>query len=146
MYKYWEALSLEQLNQEQWESLCDGCGYCCLVKLEDEESGEVALTRASCHLLDTQSCRCADYTNRFKHVPECVRLTLKTLPGLLDKQNWLPASCAYRLIYEGKPLPEWHPLVTGDPESVHRAGASVRQFAISEKFIHTDQLCDCILL
>ena len=142
---FWQRLRLEQLSRQQWESLCDGCGYCCLVKLEDEDSGEIVLTRVSCQLLDTHSCRCRDYANRLERVPMCVQLTAQTLPEILAKQNWLPPTCAYRLLAEGKPLPRWHPLVSGDADSVHQAGASVRCFAVSEEHIHDEQLADCIL-
>ncbi len=143
--KFWETLPFDQMSIQQWESLCDGCGYCCLIKLEDEDSGEVVNTSVTCRLLDTQSCLCKDYNNRLKSVSMCVKITADNLSELLDKQNWLPSSCAYRLLHEGKPLPDWHPLLTGDPDSVHQAGVSVKRFALSEKFIHPDQLFDFVI-
>ncbi len=113
---------LETLNRREWEQLCDGCGRCCLMKLEDEDTGEIHHTSVACRLLDNESCRCGDYAARKKIVPDCVRLTL----ARLAKIRWLPPSCAYRLRFEGKQLPSWHPLISGDPNSVHRAGISVR--------------------
>ncbi len=141
---YWIDIPLEQMSQAQWEALCDGCAYCCLVKLEDEDSGEMALTRVSCHLLDTDSCRCQDYPRRLQQVAQCMQLTPQVLPMVI-KQNWLPTSCAYRLLYEGKPLPDWHPLVSGDAQTVHQAGASVKGFVLSEDDVHPDQLLDFMI-
>ncbi len=143
--KFWETLSFDQMSTRQWESLCDGCGYCCLIKLEDEDSGEMVNTSVACRLFNTESCRCKDYDNRLESVSRCVKITADNLPRLLDRQNWLPLSCTYRLIAEGKALPDWHPLLTGDSASVHLAGASVKRFALSEEFIHPDQLFDCII-
>jgi len=118
---FWEK-PLSELTRAQWEKLCDGCGRCCLVKLEDEDTGAIHHTSIACKLLDTQSCRCGDYRNRREQVPDCIRLTLKKLEGIA----WLPPTCAYVLRHEGKPLPPWHPLLSGDPDSVHRAGVSVQ--------------------
>lgn len=126
--QFWER-PLNKLSQEEWESLCDGCGKCCLNKLEDEDTGEVAFTRIACRLLDGATCQCAQYPIRKQFVPECVVLTPKTLP---DVAYFMPQTCAYRLLHEGKPLPEWHPLLTGDPDGVHRAGVSVRGWTIPE--------------
>ena len=127
--RFWEEKPLDQLSEAEWESLCDGCGRCCLTKLEDEESGDLYYTNISCELLDTGTCRCRDYANRQKHVPECVRIT----PGNLGQvRGWLPETCAYRRLAEGRPLPSWHPLVSGDPQSIHRAGVSVQGRVISE--------------
>lgn len=126
--RFWESTALADMSREQWESLCDGCGKCCIHKLEDEETGELHPTNVACRLLDRHSGRCTDYRNRRAYVPECVRLT----PRLLRELDWLPESCAYRLIDEGRPLPDWHPLISGDPESVHRAGMSVRGWTVSE--------------
>jgi uncharacterized cysteine cluster protein YcgN (CxxCxxCC family) len=118
---FWEK-PIEDLTRAQWEKLCDGCGRCCLIKLEDEDTGDIHHTSVACRLLDKRTGLCGDYANRKRIVPDCVRLTLTKLA----KIRWLPPSCAYRLRYEGKPLPSWHPLLTGDPRSVHRAGMSVR--------------------
>jgi len=113
---------LADLTRAEWEKLCDGCGRCCLIKLEDDDTGEIFHTSVACRLLDRNSCQCGNYRGRKTIVPDCVRLTLEKLATI----RWLPPSCAYRLRFEGKDLPDWHPLVSGDPESVHRAGASVR--------------------
>ena len=126
---FWKEKRLEEMSRAEWESLCDGCGRCCLHKLRDEDTGALAFTNVSCRLLDLETCRCRDYRNRRRRVPDCVRLT----PAALRKIDWLPPSCAYRLVAAGKDLPWWHPLVSGDPETVHRAGASVRGRAVGER-------------
>jgi uncharacterized protein len=125
---FWETKSLDQMSRAEWESLCDGCGKCCLHKLEDEDTGDLLPTNVACKLLDRRSGQCTDYKRRKIFVPECVRLT----PALLRELDWLPSTCAYRLIDEGKKLEAWHPLISGDPESVHRAGQSVRGWTVSE--------------
>ncbi len=125
---FWEDVPLEKLDRGQWEALCDGCGKCCLHKLEDEETGELFATNVACKLLDRRSARCSDYRNRHAYVPDCIRLT----PAKLLELDWLPVSCAYRLRAEDKPLPVWHHLISGDRDSVHRAGMSVRGWTISE--------------
>ncbi len=125
--------SLAELIPEEWESLCDGCGKCCLHKLEDEDTGEILFTRVACRLLDISRCRCTDYLHRSERVPDCLNVR-----ELLDRPHWLPSTCAYRLLAEGRELPFWHPLLSGDPSAVHRAGVSVRAYALSEEQV------DCI--
>ena len=141
MDEWWNRLSLAQLDAAQWESLCDGCGKCCLHKLQDAHTGELYFTAVHCRYLDSDSCRCRNYGQRLELVEDCVSLGPGTLAGL----DWLPPSCAYRLRGEGKPLPDWHPLVSGDPGSVHRAGKSVRGRVISEEFVHPDGYDDHII-
>jgi len=119
---FWRAKSLEKMSASEWESLCDGCARCCLVKLEDEDRGDIHFTDIGCSLLDGKTCRCRDYERRSQRVPDCVRLT----PAAVRSLKWLPVTCAYRLVAEGKDLPEWHPLVTGSNDSVHEARISVR--------------------
>jgi hypothetical protein len=126
---FWETKRLEQMSAREWESLCDGCGLCCLVRFEDEDTGEVIPTRVSCRLFDADLCRCSDYENRKAHVPDCIKLTPWNIEDLL----WMPKSCAYRRLHENRGLPDWHPLITGDPESVHRAGVSVRRQTVNER-------------
>lgn len=126
--RFWE-LPLDQLGAAEWESLCDGCGKCCLNKIEYEDDGSLDFTCVACRLLDGDSCRCSSYPNRHDYVPDCVVLTPDKLAEI---SWWLPATCAYRLRAEGKPLYPWHHLISGDPESVHRAGISVRGRTVSE--------------
>jgi len=130
------------MSSEEWELLCDGCGLCCLVKIEDEDTGEVFNTSVSCRQLDIKTCRCADYENRVTDVPICTQLTLDNLPQL----SWLPESCAYKRLHQNRPLPDWHPLITKDKDSVHEAGASAKWFAQSEEFVHPDQLIDFVII
>lgn len=130
--RYWERVPLDRMTEQEWEALCDGCGKCCLNKLEDEDTEELFFTRVACRLFDDATCRCANYANRKSIVPECVVLSPKTLPNIA---YWMPPTCAYRLLYDGKTLPDWHPLVTGDPDSTHRAGMSVRGQTLSEAVI-----------
>lgn len=125
--KFWEK-PLAALDRAQWEALCDGCGKCCLHKVEDADTGEIFPTNVACRLLDTHKARCSDYRHRRAMVPDCLRLTM----GNVGRIEWLPHSCAYRLRALGEPLPEWHYLISGDPESVHRAGQSVRGWTVSE--------------
>jgi uncharacterized protein len=127
--RYWETVPLKKMSGAEWEALCDGCGKCCLNKIEYEDNGEVAFTRVACRLLDGDSCRCSNYVTRHNYVPECVQLTPKKLEKIA---YWLPGTCAYRLIHEGKALPDWHHLLSGDPESVHIEGASVRGWTVPE--------------
>lgn len=125
--KFWE-LPLDQLDRAEWEALCDGCGKCCLHKIEYEDTGEIDGTNVACKLLDIKTARCSDYRNRRAFVPDCMRLTLKIVTDVA----WLPPSCAYRLRADGEPLKEWHYLLSGDPESIKRAGISVAGRVISE--------------
>jgi len=127
--RFWERVPLRNLAPREWEALCDGCGRCCLNKLEDAETGEVALTRVACRLLDNDTCRCGQYAIRHQIVPECILLT----PATIEKHAyWLPATCAYKLLWEGKALYDWHPLISGDPATVHEAGISVRGWTVPE--------------
>ncbi|PSF04835.1 YcgN family cysteine cluster protein [Marinobacter fuscus] len=125
---FWQRKRLGEMTPQEWESLCDGCGKCCLHKLEDEDTGEVYHTELACRYLDTDSCRCTDYQQRLKNVPGCTVLSAETV----HLYSWLPWTCAYRTLAEGRPLSSWHPLLSGDPDSVHAAGESVRGKAVSE--------------
>jgi uncharacterized cysteine cluster protein YcgN (CxxCxxCC family) len=125
---FWQTKSLSQLNPKEWESLCDGCGLCCLVRFEDEDTGEVLPTRVHCKLFDSQKCTCTDYENRKKHVPDCIKLT----PHNIEALEWMPKSCAYRRLYEGKDLPGWHYLISGDVNLVHTLGVSIKGQTIPE--------------
>ncbi len=131
---WYNTLPLDQLTAEQWELLCDGCARCCLHKLEDADTGEVFYTSVRCRYLDEQNCRCSDYARRSVLMPNCVHLN----PEAARDFNWLPDTCAYRLRAEGKALPDWHPLVSGDPDSVHAAGISIRGRTISDEYVHAD--------
>jgi len=123
----------------EWESLCDGCGLCCLIRFEDEDSDEIIPTRVACRLFDADRCACTDYRRRRRHVPDCIKLT----PGNIETLAWMPPSCAYRRLHENKPLPRWHPLITGDPQSVHAAGVSVRGQTINESCLeHPEDAMD----
>jgi uncharacterized protein len=125
---FWQIKTLEQMSPAEWESLCDGCGLCCLIRFEDEDTGEIIPTRVACKLFDDTLCRCSDYEHRKRQVPDCIKLT----PGNIEDLLWMPKSCAYRRLHEGRGLASWHPLVSGDPESVHRAGVSIRGQTLSE--------------
>ena len=138
---FWRTKSLAELDQEEWESLCDGCGQCCLVKLEDEEDGTIYQTRLACRLLDLGTCRCSDYPNRHDRVPDCLRLT----PEALESLTWLPATCAYAKVARGEPLEDWHPLLSGQRDSVHEAGVSIRGFAVSERNVRDDAYVNFIV-
>ena len=128
MQPFWETKQLRELNPAEWEALCDGCAKCCVHKLEVEETGQVHYTCVACRLLDVNTCRCTNYANRHELVPECAVLS----PDQPDLFGWMPETCAYRLMHEGKPLPDWHPLITGNPQSVHAHGASARKKLIPE--------------
>ena len=125
---FWQTVKLTDMTAAQWEAVCDGCAKCCLVKLQDEDSGEIVFTDIVCNLLDQQSCRCTHYEERTNLVPDCVKLTKDNL----DKIDFMPPSCAYRLLHEGKDLPQWHPLVSGSADSVVVAGMSVKGRVIAE--------------
>jgi uncharacterized cysteine cluster protein YcgN (CxxCxxCC family) len=131
---WWHDKTLAELSSPEWEALCDGCAKCCLHKLEDEDDGEVFYTRVRCRYLDEASCRCSDYPNRSVLVPNCIRLEAGNVHAL----DWLPSTCAYRLRAHGLPLADWHPLVSGDSSSVHRAGISIRGRSISDEYVHPD--------
>lgn len=137
---FWRVKALGDMSSAEWESLCDGCGRCCLNKLEDWDTGEIVWTKVACRLLDGATCRCSDYRNRFKKVPDCVKLT----PEDVGTIPWLPPSCAYRLVAEGRDLPWWHPLVSGDPATVHEAGVSVRGRTVSEEEVPVEEFEDFV--
>ena len=138
---FWREKTLREMSLQEWESLCDGCGLCCLQKLEDEEDGTVYYTRIACTLLDQTSCRCSDYPNRLKQVPDCLQLT----PDQVEQLDWLPSTCAYRLVAEGKDLPAWHHLVCGDPNAVHKAGISMAGQMISMDNVAEDDWEDHLI-
>jgi len=127
--KFWETVPMDKMSDKEWEALCDGCGRCCLNKLEDPDTGHVALTRVACRLLDDETCRCGQYEIRHQFVPECIRMTPASLPL---HAYWLPATCAYKRLHEGNALPDWHPLLTGTHQTVHDAGISVQGWTIPE--------------
>jgi len=139
--RFWETTPLEQMSPDEWEALCDGCAKCCLIKLEDEDTGEIAYTRLHCRLLDVGSCRCSDYPNRQASVPDCVILTPKSVAEL----KWMPRTCSYRLIHEGKPLPEWHHLRSHDRALVHTQGHSIKDQTVSEDTVFEDDQMDWIV-
>lgn len=137
---FWETKSLSEMSPREWESLCDGCGKCCLIRLEDEETGDVYTTDAHCRLFDNKTCRCTDYANRKARVPDCVILK----PGNIKALKWMPHSCAYRRLAEGRGLPDWHHLKTGSKEDIHEAGMSVQDATISEVGLSEDDLMERI--
>ncbi len=137
--KFWETKKLSEMTTEEWESICDGCGKCCLNKLEDEDSGEIFFTSVVCNLIDLDTCRCTRYSERTTLVPECLDLKQHDF----SEYNWLPSTCAYRLLVDGKKLPSWHPLVSGSQETVIDAGVSICSYAMKESEI--DDLEDHII-
>ena len=140
--EFWKHKPLKSLTSEEWEALCDGCGKCCLNKLEDEDTGEVAMTRIACRLLDDQSCKCGQYPIRHQFIPDCIVLK----PSNIDENAyWMPKTCAYRLLWSGQPLFDWHPLISGNPETVHTANISVRGMTLSEFDINEEDWEDHII-
>lgn len=139
--EFWKHKRLDELDPKEWEALCDGCAQCCLVKLQDEDTGEIGVTSVACRLLDCDACRCSDYPHRHDLVAGCAPFSVEEVATF----NWLPATCAYRLRAEGKPLASWHPLVSGDTDSVHAAGMSVRNKVVSELTVPSDDLEDYIV-
>ena len=140
--EFWKHKPLKSLTSEEWEALCDGCGKCCLNKLEDKDTGEVALTRIACRLLDDQSCKCGQYPIRHQFIPDCIVLK----PSNIDENAyWMPKTCAYRLLWSGQPLFDWHPLISGNPETVHTANISVRGMTLSEFDINEEDWEDHII-
>ena len=139
---FWEVKTLEEMTRREWESLCDGCARCCLVKLEDADTAEIHFTDVGCTLLDAKTCRCRDYRRRQSRVSDCVKLTPQTVRSL----SWLPVTCAYRRLAEGRGLAWWHPLVSGTQETVHQAGVSVRgRVSASEDDMSAEDLGDRIV-
>ena len=138
---FWKKKKLEEMSLEEWEALCDGCGICCLYKVEDADTGKVVLTNVACRFLDTHSCRCQLYGQRKNAMPTCIKMT----PSKISRLGWLPETCTYKLVLAGKPLPDWHPLVSGDPESIHRAGVSVRGRVHTESEINMNHIEEYII-
>ena len=134
--QFWKNYPLDQLTNPEWEALCDGCGLCCLVKLQDEDNGEVVYTKVACQLLDTQTAQCSDYANRKQFVPDCLQLT----PELVPQLNWLPKTCAYKRVDQDLDLPDWHPLITGKAQSDIPAKKSAAKRCISENDINPDDI------
>ena len=138
---YWETKSLQEMSTQEWEDLCDRCGYCCLVKLQDEDTDEVYITNVACRLLNLETCECQNYPEREQQVSTCMSLTPANLPMI----SWLPDTCAYRCLSENRPLPDWHPLITGHSIIGTSAGVSVCGMALPEEAVHPEQLEDHII-
>ena len=138
---FWKTKTLSEMTPKEWESLCDGCARCCLIKFEDEDTGAIGTTNVACKLLDLETCRCTRYPDRSRLVPMCVTLT----PELAGSLHWMPDTCAYKLLAHGKDLPWWHPLVSGSKESVHLAGISIRGMALSEEDVEEEDLLDYVM-
>lgn len=141
MSEFWKEKPLTDLTPAEWESLCDGCAKCCIIKFEDEDTGRIYHTNVVCELLDIYHCKCTRYTERSVLVPTCLTLNA----DLIQELKWMPDTCAYRLLAEGKDLPAWHPLVSGDPKTVHTAGVSVRGKVVSAKDVEEDDLFDYVI-
>ncbi|MBF9029248.1 YcgN family cysteine cluster protein [Rhodobacterales bacterium HKCCE3408] len=140
--RFWERVPMDRMTPEEWEALCDGCGKCCLNKLEDEDTREVALTRIACRLFDDTTCRCSNYARRLDFVPECIVLSPKRMA---DVAYFMPSTCAYRLLHEGKPLYWWHPLISGEARSVHDAGVSAQGITLSEAEVPEEDWEDYVI-
>ncbi len=138
---FWKAKTLEQMTPVEWEQLCDGCARCCLIKLEDEDTSDIYLTRLSCSMLNVRSCRCSDYPNRFAKMADCIEIDIQKVREL----SWLPATCGYRVVSEGRDLAWWHPLISGSAETVHQAGVSVRALAMNERRVKTENYARYII-
>ena len=138
---FWKEKPLSLLNRDEWESLCDGCAKCCLIKFEDEETGRIYHTNVVCELLDIYHCQCTRYEERSTLVPTCLTLS----PDLIPQLKWMPETCAYRLVLEGKDLQDWHHLVSGNLKSVHKAGASVRGKVVSARDVDDEDLPDYVI-
>lgn len=139
---FWKTKNMAEMSQTEWESLCDNCGKCCCIRLEDEDDGAIYITDVACKLFDPQTCRCTDYPNRSKKVPDCVTLT----PENVDQLHWMPRTCAYRLIAEGKELPDYHHLVSGSYETIHEVGMSVQGAVTSESLVDEDEVTTRIVI
>ena len=139
---FWRGRDLSDLSRQEWEALCDGCGRCCMIKLEDEDTGEIAYTDVACRLFDDKTCHCGNYALRHQLVKGCVRLTPETID---EDKDWMPATCAYRLLAEGRDLYDWHYLVSGDREAVHKAGISMRGATVPEYEVPEDEWEDRII-
>ena len=139
--RFWEHKTLAEMTPEEWESLCDGCARCCMIKLQDEDTDQIVHTAVVCHLLDLDSCRCTAYGQRHQRVPDCINFHA----DLVTQLAWLPQTCAYRRLAEGRPLASWHPLVSGRVDSVHAAKVSVRGKVVSEAMVHADDLEDMVV-
>ncbi|VAV99843.1 UPF0260 protein YcgN [hydrothermal vent metagenome] len=141
MVQFWKNKPLSECSQAEWESLCDGCGKCCMIRLEDEETGHVHITNVACKLFDRTLCACTDYGQRSTRVPDCVTLT----PKNIDELYWMPETCAYRLVAETKELPDYHHLVSGDRNTIHEAGMSVQDRSICETQVNEDELAEYLV-
>jgi len=139
---FWKTKNMAKMSREEWESLCDGCGKCCCIRLEDEDTRAIYVTDVSCKLFDSGTCQCMSYANRQTYVPDCVQLSPKNIGSL----NWLPMTCAYRLIYEGKDLPEWHHLISGSRDTIHQWGLSVQDAVINESLVSENELLSHIVI
>ena len=138
---FWKTKTLEEMTPAEWEAICDGCAKCCLLKLEDEESGDIAYTRLHCKLLDADTCRCSNYSARKRHVPDCVILTPKSVSEL----KWMPGTCAYKVLHEGGQLPDWHHLVCGDRDRIHQEGQSIKGRTVCEETVLDEDQIDWIV-